>query len=158
MKSIIVIAMAFLALAAPSLAQGANQNPTLFSSAADIQSIIAKAQSEHKSDSSNTIEPLVTIGPYVVNIEYRTGKTPPTVHEGQFEYIQVLEGSARLLEGGKLENGKGPPNLIVGTSITGGTSRIISKGDYVVIPLNTPHQFSTTKAPFIMASVHINKP
>lgn len=158
MKSKAAIAMVVLALASPSLAQGAKQSPPLFSSAANIQAIIAKARSEHKDKSSNTVEPTVSIGPYIVNIEYRTGETPPTVHKGQFEYIQVLEGSATLLEGGTLENGKGPPNLIVGTSISGGTTRVISKGDYVVIPPNTPHQFSTTKSPFIMASVHIDKP
>jgi mannose-6-phosphate isomerase-like protein (cupin superfamily) len=158
MKSRIAITVAILALASPSWAQGAKQSPAPFSSAADIQGLIAKARSEHKDNGSNTIEPLVSIGPYIVNIEYRTGETPPTVHKGQFEYIQVLEGSATLIEGGKLENGKGPPNLIVGTSISGGTSQVISKGDYVVIPPNTPHQFSTTKSPFIMTSVHINKP
>jgi mannose-6-phosphate isomerase-like protein (cupin superfamily) len=129
-----------------------------YSSAKTVEAAIAKAQTEHKGDNTNTLEPLLLIGPYQVNLEYRTGETPPTVHTGQFEFIHVIRGSAVLREGGTLIAGKGPPDLIVGTSIKGGSTTTISEGDYITIPFNTPHQFTPQKTPFIMMSVHIDAP
>jgi quercetin dioxygenase-like cupin family protein len=65
---------------------------------------------------------------------------------------QVLEGSATLVTGGTIVNPQrrtssqeevtqinGPG--VSGTSIDGGVSRRITKGDMVIIPAGTPHWF-----------------
>jgi mannose-6-phosphate isomerase-like protein (cupin superfamily) len=150
-----VIAVFFVTSSAFSQPVNATKN---YSSADAVKAAIAKATTEHKGDNTNTIEPLLSIGSYQVNLEYRTGGTPPTVHKGQWEFIHVVKGSADLLEGGTLVDGNGPPNMIVGKSISGGSATRISEGDYVAIPSGTPHQFFPKRTPFIMMSVHIETP
>jgi mannose-6-phosphate isomerase-like protein (cupin superfamily) len=74
-------------------------------------------------------------------------------HDKVSEVYQVLEGSATLVTGGTIVNPQrrtssqeevtqinGPG--VSGTSIEGGVSRRISKGDMAIIPAGTPHWFS----------------
>ena len=77
MKNIIIAAALLIPL--PAFAQSAAPPATkLFSSAADVQALIAKAKAEHKSDAANTVELVTTVQGYPVQLEYRTGTTPPS--------------------------------------------------------------------------------
>jgi len=73
-------------------------------------------------------------------------------HDKVSEVYQVLDGSATLVTGGTIINPQrrasgqeevtqinGPG--VSGTSINGGLSRQITKGDMVIIPAGTPHWF-----------------
>ena len=59
----------------------------LFASSAEVEAALAKAKAEHKGDNTNTAEVLVSVGPYPVALEYRTGTTAPSVHKGRAELI-----------------------------------------------------------------------
>ncbi len=155
----IVLSTAFVMLALAAQ-QPAAQNPTpkLAVSSADVTAMIAKAKSERKPDQPNFIQPLVQLAPYTVNLEHRVGSVnaPASVHEREAELFYVLEGSGTLVTGGKLRDEKrtNAENL-TGAGIEGGTSRHVAKGDYVMVPENTPHWFSQVDGTIVLASLHL---
>ena len=67
-------------------------------------------------------------------------------HDASDDVYYVLEGSARLTLGGKLE---GPREIGPGEwrskTIAGGTTFDIKKGDLVIVPRGTPHQRNSIK-------------
>ena len=153
MKRIILAAALLIPL--PVLAQPAPAK--LFSSSADVQSLIAKAKAEHKSDTANTAEIVTTDEGYPLQLEYRTGTTPPSIHPSHAELIEVIDGSCTLITGGTLVGAKpGTPGAMTlnGTAIEGGSSRKIAKGDYVMVPANTPHQYTDVQG-LIMMTLHM---
>ena len=153
-----VVGVAALATAQQSNQQLAQQPEKTFTSAADVDAMIAKAKKERKPDQANFIQPLLMLAPYAVNLEYRVEgiDTPATVHEKEAELIHVLEGAGTLTIGGKLvgEKRTNATNLS-GTGVEGGTPRRISTGDYIFVPENTPHAFTKTQGRLIIMSVHV---
>jgi mannose-6-phosphate isomerase-like protein (cupin superfamily) len=146
-----------------AVAQQPNQQRTqqpdkTFTSAADVEAMIAKAKTERKSDQANFLQPLLRLSPYAVNLEYRVEgvDTPATVHEKEAELIYVVDGAATFTTGGKLigEKRTNASNLS-GTGIDGGTPQRISKGDYIIVPENTPHSFTKTQGRLVIMSVHV---
>jgi mannose-6-phosphate isomerase-like protein (cupin superfamily) len=129
-----------------------------YSSAADVTAMIAKAKSERKADQPNFVQPLLQAAPYNVNLEYRVQgvDTNPNVHEQEAEIFYVVDGGGTLTTGGKLRDEKriNPANL-TGSAIEGGTSRHIAKGDFFVVPENTPHGFTETNGTLVVMSVHV---
>ena len=70
------------------------------------------------------------------------------VHTRDTDVFQVLSGSATLVTGGSMVDGKETaPNEWRGTRIEGGDVRTIVKGDVVVIPAGTPHWFKAVDGP-----------
>lgn len=67
-------------------------------------------------------------------------------HDASDDVYYVLEGSAELTLGGKLEN---PREISVGewrsARIIGGETFTITKGDLIIVPRGTPHQRINTK-------------
>jgi len=129
-----------------------------FTSAADVAAMITKAKNERKSDQPNFVQPLLQAAPYTENLEYRVQgvDSNPNVHETEAEIFYVVEGGGTLTTGGKLVNEKrmNATNLS-GTGIEGGTSRHIAKGDFFLVPENTPHSFTKTEGTLVVASMHI---
>jgi mannose-6-phosphate isomerase-like protein (cupin superfamily) len=144
-----------LATAALALAQ---QPDKTFTSAADVEAMIAKAKQERKPDQANFLQTLLRLPPYGVNLEYRVQgvDTPATVHEKEAELIFVVDGACTFVTGGKLANEKrtNPTNLS-GTGIDGGSPRRIGKGDYIFVPENTPHAFTKTEGSLVIMSIHV---
>jgi len=138
--------------------QRAPQPDKTFTSAADVDAMIAKAKNERKPDQPNFNQPLVRLAPYSVNLEYRVEgiDTPATVHEKEAELIYVVDGAGTLTTGGKLvgEKRTNASNLS-GTAVEGGTPQRISKGDYIFVPENTPHSFTKTQGRLVIMSVHV---
>lgn len=68
------------------------------------------------------------------------------LHDASDDVYYVLEGSAQLTLGGKLEN---PREISVGEwrspKIIGGQTFTIKKGDLIIVPRGTPHQRNTIK-------------
>jgi len=150
-----------LLLPLPALGQPAPIPIKLYTSGADIPALIAKARADQKSPNINSVEPIALFGPYRVLLEYRTGLTPPTVHHGQAELINVLQGNATLVTGGKLTGVQpakpGAPSGS-GTGIEGAVPQKLTKGDYVLVPPDTAHQFQDVQGEFIIMSVHMFMP
>jgi quercetin dioxygenase-like cupin family protein len=140
----------------PAMAQTAPMPVKLFSSAADVDRMIARARATHKG--GNTVETIGWDGTYRVQFEYRTGTTPPSLHKGQSELIYVIAGGCTLITGGTLEDAKTNGENMSGTAIKGGTPRKIAKGDYVLVPTDTPHWYTDVQGEFISATLHMPVP
>ena len=156
-----VLLFAALLVSSAALGQPAPTLAKLYTSGADIPSLIAKARADQKSPNINSVEPIATFGPYRVLLEYRTGLTPPTVHHGQAESINVLQGNATLVTGGKLTGlrpSRPGATSESGTGIEGAVPQKLTKGDYVLVPPDTAHQFQDVQGEFIIMSVHMFMP
>lgn len=153
-----VVGVAAMAMAQQANQQRAPQPDKTFTSAADVEAMIAKAKNERKPDQPNFNQPLLRLAPYAVNLEYRVEgiDTPATVHEKEAELIYVVDGAGTFTTGGKLvgEKRTNASNLS-GSRIEGGTPQRISKGDYIFVPENTPHSFTKTQERLVIMSVHV---
>ena len=157
MRMILIVTI--VGATAIGLAQQPTPQPAItFSSAADVEAMIAKAKKERKPDQANFLQPILRLAPYNVNLEYRVEgvDTPPSVHEKEAEMIYVIDGACTFVTGGKLAGEKrtNATNL-TGTGIDGGTPRRIAKGDYVLVPENTPHAFTKTQGSLVIMSIHV---
>jgi len=130
-----------------------------FTSSKDVTAMIAKAKSERKENQPIVAAPILQLAPYNASLEYRAAVGPAAVHEKEAEFFYVIDGSATLMTGGKLVNEKrtNPENL-TGTAIEGGSSQAVAKGDFVVVPENTPHWFSTINGTVVLMSLHVPRP
>lgn len=78
------------------------------------------------------------------------------VHDASDDVYYVLEGSATLTLGGKLEApSEVEPGEWRATRIVGGQTVEINKGDLIVVPRGTPHTRSTVGKDFSMLLIKI---
>ena len=158
---ILVLGLVLTLGSSAAIAQSpAAQTPPLklFSSAADVTALIANAKKERKPDQANFSQPILQLAPYNANLEYRVAgiNANASVHEREAEMFFVVEGAGTLVTGGKLHDEKrtNAENLS-GSSIDGGTRRRVSKGDYVMVPENTPHWFGEIDGALVLMSIHL---
>ncbi|HEV8394995.1 MAG TPA: ankyrin repeat domain-containing protein [Vicinamibacterales bacterium] len=79
---------------------------------------------------------------YSANIARRTGPGQVEVHDKETDIFYVVDGEATFVTGGKMIGGKlARPNQWLGTTIEGGETRQLKKGDFIVIPAGVPHWF-----------------
>jgi mannose-6-phosphate isomerase-like protein (cupin superfamily) len=161
MRALVIVTGLFAALAGSMLAQQKGQGkqpaqPKMFTSAADVTAMMAKAKAERKQDQANLIQPLLQLAPYTANLEYRGAVGPAAVHEKEAEMFYVVDGSGTLVTGGKLagETRTNAENLS-GTGIDGGTSKDVAKGDFFIVPEGTPHWFSKINGTLVLMSFHV---
>jgi hypothetical protein len=157
MKNILLAAALLAPL--PVLAQTPPPPPVkLFSSAADVQAVIADAKA--RNTGGNTSGVIANVQGYPVMMEYRSTTTPPSIHPHQAELIEILDGSCTLITGGTLVGMKpGNPgaNTLGGTAIEGGVARKVAKGDFIMVPANTPHQYTEVQG-LAMMTIHMPVP
>jgi len=92
--------------------------------------------------------PLIEIANYKVHASHRDGPGVVEVHTRDTDIIYVLEGTAILVTGGTIVDGKQiEPEEIRGKDVNGGEIRRITKGDVIVIPHGTPHWFKEVDGP-----------
>jgi mannose-6-phosphate isomerase-like protein (cupin superfamily) len=155
-----VLCTIFTLVSASALAQqpAAPPAPKLFAGSADVTKMIAKAKSERKPDQANFVQPIVQLAPYNANLEYRVGgvNAPASVHEREAEMFYVIDGSGTLVTGGTLrEEKRTNAENLTGTGIDGGTSRRLSKGDFVMVPEKTAHWFTQIDGTLVLMSIHL---
>jgi mannose-6-phosphate isomerase-like protein (cupin superfamily) len=169
MRSIIIVGLALSLAAAVALAKQpapkptpqpspqASANPTmLFTSSADASKLIAKSKSERKPNQPTVAQPMLELGGYNGHMEYRASVGNAAVHEKEAELFYVIDGSATLVTGGKLVDEKRTDATnLSGSAIQGGTPREIAKGDWVLVPQNTPHQFNPIHGVIVLFSMHV---
>ena len=113
-----------------------------FASGADVQAQVATMLAEMKPDQGFMWRALVRDGKTVAAIEIWKKPGRPAVHPAEAEYAIVLEGKGTLVWGGTLvEPVTKNPNLIDGTRIEGGETRVLGPGDVILIPAGVPHWF-----------------
>jgi mannose-6-phosphate isomerase-like protein (cupin superfamily) len=139
--------------------QPSAQSIRTFASSADVAALREKAKSERKDGQPTVSKPILQFAPYSANLEYRVAVGPASVHEREAEMFYVIDGGATLVTGGKLVNEKrtNAENL-GGTGIEGGASQAVAKGDFIVVPENTPHWFSAIQGTVVLMSLHLPRP
>jgi mannose-6-phosphate isomerase-like protein (cupin superfamily) len=161
-RPLVAPANALAASAAAPQAPAAQADATVmktFASAAEAQALLAKAKGERKEGQVMVPEHILSLAPYVVNLEYRPVEGAVAVHEKEAELVYVIDGTGTLTTGGKVvgEKRTNATNLS-GTSIEGGSAQAINKGDFAIIPEGTPHQFKPAGGPLILMTMHVPRP
>jgi mannose-6-phosphate isomerase-like protein (cupin superfamily) len=143
-------------LAGGSAPQSSEKPTKTFTPASEVVALIAKAKSDHKEGQPTVTEPMLELGSYDGHLEYRPSVGPGAVHEKEAEIFYVIDGSGIMVTGGKLvkEKRTDATNL-TGSAIEGGTSRNIAKGDFILVPENTTHWFSSIGGVLVLFSVHV---
>jgi mannose-6-phosphate isomerase-like protein (cupin superfamily) len=157
------IALTLLAAAVASSAlaqQAAPPAMKTFMDNKEIMGLIDKAKADRKGDAPLVAEPILSLTPYRAQLEYRPGTSPAAVHEKDAELMIVLQGAGNIVTGGKLVDEKrNNANNLGGSSITGGHSQTVVKGDMLIVPANTPHQvIPTGGAPIVLMTLHVPHP
>lgn len=94
--------------------------------------------------------PLLEVEGYKVHASRRDGPGLAEIHTSETDVIYVLEGSATFVTGGTVVDAKTTePGQIRGSTIQGGESRRIAKGDVIIVPNGVPHWFKEVKGPFL---------
>jgi len=85
---------------------------------------------------------------YMVHASRREGAGQAEVHAKDTDIIYVLDGSATMVTGGTVVDGKNTaPDEVRGASISNGVTRSLVKGDVMVVPAGTPHWFQQVQGP-----------
>ncbi len=160
-KSPAAATSASTALAQAPAAQGQMDASMMntFSSAADVQALLAKAKAERKEGQVLVAEHILSLAPYTVNLEYRPLDGAVAVHEKEAEMVYVIDGVGSLITGGTvMEEKRTNATNLSGTAIDGGTIRTIARGDFTIIPEGTPHQFKPANGALVLMTLHVPRP
>jgi mannose-6-phosphate isomerase-like protein (cupin superfamily) len=123
---------------------------------AALHAMIAKVGNDRASV-SNRVFTLAGAVPYTVNVEHRTNQPQgAAIHNAEAELFYVIDGSATMVTGGKLVGETTNGANVTGSSIEGGTSSKLAKGDFFMVPEGVPHWFSQIDATGLnIMSVHL---
>ena len=95
-------------------------------------------------------------GGYMVHASRREKPGMAEVHALDTNVIYVLDGTATFVTGGSLVEGKEvAANEIRGSSIDGGETRRLKRGDVITVAAGTPHWFKEVDAPFLYYVVKV---
>ena len=100
--------------------------------------------------------PLTETPAYKVHASRRDAPGLAEVHDRDTDILYVLEGAATLVTGGTVTGEKQTAaDERRGDAIVGGKTRSLAKGDLVVVPNGTPHQFTAVTAPLLYYVVKV---
>jgi mannose-6-phosphate isomerase-like protein (cupin superfamily) len=154
-----IVPAAPIAIPAVPAAQMDPATMKTFTSAAEVQALLAKAKGERKEGQVMVAEHILTLAPYTSNLEYRPIDGAVAVHEKEAELVYVIDGGGSLITGGKMVGEKRTNDAnLSGTSIDGGATQIIGKGDFAIIPEGTPHQFKPSNGALVLMTLHVTRP
>ncbi|HUX44507.1 MAG TPA: hypothetical protein VMV57_07125 [Terracidiphilus sp.] len=138
-----VLAATAMCLGIPGAAQTVKVDQlTQAQLARKAQSLAAKAEA---GDGSASIK-LADYPNHFTMIAYREKSGGAEVHENFADFFLVVNGSATLITGGKVQNPRTTGlGEIRGTAVQGGTRQALKKGDVVHIPAGVSHQLLLPK-------------
>jgi mannose-6-phosphate isomerase-like protein (cupin superfamily) len=94
--------------------------------------------------------PLLETPGYKIHAGRRQGPGLVELHTQETDVFYILDGTATFVTGGTMVDGKlVSPGQMRGTAITGGETHHLKKGDVIIVPNGTPHQFIETSNPFL---------
>jgi mannose-6-phosphate isomerase-like protein (cupin superfamily) len=144
------------ALALGPTAAAASEAPIPLVDAGQIKAMVAHAKATIKPGQPTLVQPLLNFPGYTENLEYRQGVGVSAVHETEDELFYVIDGSGLLQTGGDVVEAKRVgAHDINGTALKGAQSRIVAKGDFLVVPHRTPHWFSRIDGALVLMSLHV---
>jgi len=95
-------------------------------------------------------------GDFSVHTSRRDSPGVVEVHLKDADTMYVLKGSATIVTGGKLLDGKTvAPDEIRGSQLEGGEAHNLVPGDVLIIPHGKPHWFKEVKGPFLYFTVKV---
>ena len=93
---------------------------------------------------------------YMVHASRREKPGQAEIHTKDADVIYVLQGTATFITGGEAIDAKNTAaDELRGTSIKGGQTRKIAKGDVIIVPHCVPHQFLEVTDPFLYYVVKV---
>jgi glc operon protein GlcG len=93
---------------------------------------------------------------YMVHASRREGPGMVEVHTKDADILYVLQGSATIVAGGTMVDGKSiAADEIRGREIVGGETRNLVPGDAMIIPNGVPHWFKEVQGPFLYYVVKV---
>lgn len=93
---------------------------------------------------------------YMVHTSRRDKPGLAEVHKLDTDIIYVMAGTATLVTGGTVAEGKETaPDEVRGARIEGGQARRLSKGEVIVVPNNTPHWFKEVDGEFLYYTIKV---
>ena len=93
---------------------------------------------------------------YMVHASRREKPGMSEVHELDTDIIYVLDGTATFVTGGKsIDSKMVAQNEFRGSSVDGGETRQLKKGDVVIVPKGTPHWFKQVDGAFLYYVVKV---
>jgi mannose-6-phosphate isomerase-like protein (cupin superfamily) len=142
--------LTFLVLALLSASAGAapeDRSPVTYLPAAQVEAAFSRGM------------PLLETSGYKVHASRREAAGQAEIHERDTDIIHVLEGTAELVTGGEMVEGRvTAPEERRGAGIRGGETRSLGPGDVVIVPHGVPHWFREVKAPFLYYVVKVPAP
>lgn len=165
MKGLVLIPAAMLlALSAAvpgaaAQAAGADANAARdFASGADVKGQVSAMLAEMRPDQGFMWRPLVRDGKTVAAIEIWKKPGRPAVHPADAEYAIVLEGAGTLVSGGTMADAETRrADLVEGSRIDNGQTRILGPGDVILIPAGVPHWFGITGERLVLLGIKLPK-
>ena len=99
---------------------------------------------------------LLNNGSYQVHASRREMPGEVEIHVKDTDIIYMLEGSTTFVTGGEIVGARTTaPDEIRGASVNGGESRVLTKGDVMVVPSGTPHWFKNVSGPVLYYVVKV---
>jgi mannose-6-phosphate isomerase-like protein (cupin superfamily) len=139
------------ALAQQAAAPAATPTEGIAVSAADLAAIVAKQPTD-----KNGFQSFMQLAPYNVNMEHRVNvPQSASVHDTEAELFYVVKGSATMVTGGKLLEGKQNGANWTGSGIEGGKETKLNTGDFLLVPEGVPHWFSKVDGDVTLMSLHL---
>ena len=96
---------------------------------------------------------------FTASVARRTGPGQVEVHRKETDIFYIVDGEATFVTGGTMVGGKETrPEQLLGTSIDGGETHHLKKGDWIAIPAGTPHWFKEVPQPINYYMVKVIAP
>ena len=128
---------------------------------ADEYMVVPKAEQEFKPGPGGLYNQVLLLNHKnaQANITTRDKSGQAEVHTDWEDHIFIMEGECTMILGGTAQNGKSTgPGETRGDSIKGGKSFALHAGDYLYIPVNTPHQMMLAAGKAVKYAVVKNHP
>src|SRR5215813_7658318 len=144
MRSILAILTIVIVAFVASLAISDASSPVTYIPADQVNAAFAKGAV------------LVNNGNYMVHASRRDAEGQVEVHVKDADIIYMLEGTTTFVTGGEMVGGRTTaPDEIRGTSVRGGETRTLTKGDVIIVPKGTPHWFKDVSGPVLYYVVKV---
>jgi mannose-6-phosphate isomerase-like protein (cupin superfamily) len=107
-----------------------------FKAAQELAEVLRKAT---PNAAGMVTSPVSNTDQYRINIVKRDRPAGALAHAGNTELHYILDGTATIVTGGTIVRGQGTGAI---STIEGGETRSVSKGDVVIVPAGSPHWYS----------------
>jgi mannose-6-phosphate isomerase-like protein (cupin superfamily) len=102
---------------------------------------------------------LVTAKDFTVQGIRRAVPGQVEIHAKETDIFYVTDGEATIVTGGTMVGGRQTaPNQLRGSDVKGGESRLLKKGDVIVIPAGVPHWFKEVSPTINYLTIKVIKP